>query len=122
VNASVLDPPDPTDAVWVFPSQLLTVEVLQRPVESTLRPGIGVVDQLAAGDGVALLPAGPGGHAQREQDQLGRAGAHRVPAHDALGVDVHDERDVDHRGPGPHVGEVGNPDPVGRWRGEVAVQ
>jgi transposase InsO family protein len=35
VNASVLDPPDPTDAVWVFPSQLLTVEVLQRPVEST---------------------------------------------------------------------------------------
>jgi putative transposase len=35
VNASVLDPPDPTDAVWVFPSQLLTVEALQRPVEST---------------------------------------------------------------------------------------
>jgi hypothetical protein len=34
VNASVLDPPDPTDAVWVSPSQLLTVEVLQRPVES----------------------------------------------------------------------------------------
>jgi hypothetical protein len=32
----VLDPPDPTDAVWVFPSQLLTVEALQRPVESTL--------------------------------------------------------------------------------------
>jgi len=36
VNASVLDLPDPTDAVWVFPSQLLTVEVLRRPVESTL--------------------------------------------------------------------------------------
>jgi putative transposase len=35
VNASVLDPPDPTDAVWVFPSQLLTVEVLRRPIEST---------------------------------------------------------------------------------------
>jgi putative transposase len=35
VNASVLDPPDPTDAPWVFPSQLLTVEVLRRPVEST---------------------------------------------------------------------------------------
>jgi putative transposase len=34
VTASVLDPPDPTDAVWVFPSQLLTVEVLRRPVES----------------------------------------------------------------------------------------
>ncbi len=35
MNASVLDPPDPTGAVWVFPSQLLTVEVLRRPVEST---------------------------------------------------------------------------------------
>ena len=35
MNASVLGPPDPTDAVWVFPSQLLTVEVLRRPVEST---------------------------------------------------------------------------------------
>ena len=31
----MLDPPDPTDAVWVFPSQLLTVEVLRRPIEST---------------------------------------------------------------------------------------
>src|SRR6266498_5691280 len=34
VNASVTDPPDPTDAVWVFPSPLLTVKVLRRPVES----------------------------------------------------------------------------------------
>jgi putative transposase len=35
VSASVLDPPEPTGAVFVLPSQLLTIEVLQRPVEST---------------------------------------------------------------------------------------
>jgi putative transposase len=35
VSASVTGPPDPTNAVWVFPSQLLTVKVLRRPVEST---------------------------------------------------------------------------------------
>jgi len=56
VNASVLDLPDPTDAVWVFPSQLLTVEVLRRPVESSLATAISVEDHpgcgVAGGDGV----------------------------------------------------------------------
>jgi transposase InsO family protein len=47
VNASVLDPPDPTDAVWVFPSQLLTVEVLRRPVESTQYTAIRFTQRLA---------------------------------------------------------------------------
>jgi hypothetical protein len=32
------------DAHWL-PSQLLTLEMLRRPVESTLRPGVTVVDQ-----------------------------------------------------------------------------
>src|SRR6266511_2589683 len=49
VNASALDPPDPTGAVWVFPSQLLTVEVLRRPVESTLRAPVRVVDEPTLG-------------------------------------------------------------------------
>jgi putative transposase len=47
VNASVLDPPDPTDAVWVFPSQLLTVEVLRRPIESTQYTSIRYTERLA---------------------------------------------------------------------------
>jgi transposase InsO family protein len=47
VNASVLDPPDPTDAVWVFPSQLLTVEVLRRPIESTQYLSIRYTERLA---------------------------------------------------------------------------
>jgi putative transposase len=44
----VLDPPDPTDAVWVFPSQLLTVEVLRPPVESTQYLSIRYTQRLAA--------------------------------------------------------------------------
>jgi putative transposase len=44
VNASVLDPPDP---VWMFPSQLLTVEVLRRPVESTQYLAIRYTQRLA---------------------------------------------------------------------------
>jgi putative transposase len=47
VNASVLDPPDPTDAVWVFPSQLLTVEVLRRPIESTQYLSVRYTQRLA---------------------------------------------------------------------------
>src|SRR5215212_4866417 len=46
-NASVTGPPCPT-AVSVLPSQLLTVKVLRRPVESALRAGIGVMDELPA--------------------------------------------------------------------------
>ena len=40
----MLDPPDPTDAVWVFPSQLLTVEVLRRPIESTEYTSAACID------------------------------------------------------------------------------
>jgi putative transposase len=47
VNASVLDPPDPTDAVWVLPSQLLTIEVLRRPVESTQYTSLRYTTRLA---------------------------------------------------------------------------
>src|SRR5215213_2683605 len=44
VSASVTGPPCPT-AVSVLPSQLLTVKVLRRPVESALRPLIRMMDQ-----------------------------------------------------------------------------
>jgi hypothetical protein len=55
VNASVLDPPDPTDAIWVFPSQLLTVEVLQRPVESAQYASLAFTARLAEVGGVASM-------------------------------------------------------------------
>src|SRR3954453_16000822 len=38
VNASAPAPPDLTDAAWTVPSQLLTLEALQRPLESALGP------------------------------------------------------------------------------------
>jgi putative transposase len=55
VNASVLDPPDPTDAVWMFPSQLLTVEVLRRPVESTQYLAIRYTERLAEAGAVTSV-------------------------------------------------------------------
>jgi putative transposase len=55
VNASVLDPPDPTDAVWVFPSQLLTVEVLRRPVESAQYLSIRYTERLAEAGAVTSV-------------------------------------------------------------------
>jgi len=55
VNASVLDLPDPTDAVWVFPSQLLTVEVLRRPVESTQYLAIRYTERLAEAGAVTSV-------------------------------------------------------------------
>jgi len=51
----VLDLPDPTDAVWVFPSQLLTVEVLRRPVESTQYLAIRYTERLAEAGAVTSV-------------------------------------------------------------------
>ena len=55
MNASVTDPPDPTDAVWVFPSQLLTVKVLRRPVESAQYLAIRYTQRLADEGAVASV-------------------------------------------------------------------
>jgi hypothetical protein len=55
VNASVLDSPDPTNAVWVFPSQLLTVEVLRRPVESAQYLSIRYTERLAEAGAVTSV-------------------------------------------------------------------
>ena len=51
----MLDLPDPTDAVWVFPSQLLTVEVLRRPVESTQYLAIRYTERLAEAGAVTSV-------------------------------------------------------------------
>ena len=91
-------------------------------IAGVLRPGVGVVQQLAGLDRDALPVPVPQRDPQRGQDQVGDLGARGLPAHDPLGVDVDDERHVDEPGPGPAVGEVRDPTLVGCWRGEVAVQ
>ena len=74
--------------------------------------GVGVVDQLPGSDGWPSRSRSPQRHPQRRQHQLGALVGRGVPGDDPLGEDVDDERDVDEPGPGPHVGEVGDPDPV----------
>src|SRR5678815_3535770 len=75
VNASVTDPPCPT-AVSVLPSQLLTVKVLRRPVESALAAPVRVMHQ-------PLQPglAAPDGHLEGVQGQIGTQRPRGLPAH-----------------------------------------
>jgi hypothetical protein len=69
----VNDQPDQPDAISAWPQHhSLTVEVLRRPIEPTLHPAVGVVDQLVQ----AGVLAGPDPHLQRVQRQLGA----QVPA------------------------------------------
>jgi hypothetical protein len=112
VNASVLDPPDPTDAVWVFPSQLLTVEVLQRPVESTQRAMIAMDDRLVRSR-VAVVD----GHAEGACDQWGGLVAVDRPAHHPAGEHVQHHTAVHLALPGGMLGDVGHPQLV--WGGPV---
>jgi hypothetical protein len=60
----------------LLPSQLLTVEVLRRPVESALAAVVAVVHQ--AGIGVALGD----GHVEGVQDELGAQVVGHRPADD----------------------------------------
>src|SRR5215207_1527642 len=100
----------------------LELEVLGEPNARILRARVGVTDQLTRHGRLALAVALPQGHPQRDHDQLGPLGRGHVPSDDPLSEDVDDERDVDEPGPRPDVGEVGDPDPVRRRRGEIAIQ
>src|SRR5919198_4915531 len=50
-TASAASLPGPRPNLVAAPCAHLQIEVLRRPVEFALRPGIGVVDQLPADDG-----------------------------------------------------------------------
>lgn len=91
--------------------------MLRRPVESALRPGIGVMYQLALPIGVLVAITLPQGHLESVQDEpcLLRGGS--GPADDTAGEGVHDESDVDDAGERGDVGEVGDPATV-RGRGD----
>ena len=66
VNAPEDAKPDPPVGACLLPSQLLTLEVLRRPVESTLGTAVGV------DHGPGLGAASPGRHLQRVGGRLGR--------------------------------------------------
>jgi len=83
---------------------------------------IRVMNELAGDRGMSFAAALPQRHPQRDHHQVGRLGRRGVPGHDPLGIDIDDKRDIDEAGPSPHVGEVGDPDTVGRGRGEVTVE
>jgi hypothetical protein len=55
----------------------------------------------------------------------GRAGPlpeHHRPAHDLATVEVHDGGQIEPSLIGPDIGDIGEPDPVRRGGGEVAVE
>jgi hypothetical protein len=62
------------------------------------------------------------GRLQGVQDEDGLLHGGRGPADDPAGEGVHDECDIDGRGPGLHVGEVRHPAPVRSGGDEVAVE
>ncbi len=71
------------------------------------------------GDGwFSVVGAGPHGLLERVEHQAGLHAGGGAPAEDAPGVGVEHEGDVDHPGPGRHVGEVGYPGAVRRGRVE----
>jgi len=81
-----------------------------------------MVDQFPGHCGVALVIALPQRHAQRGHHQVDDLGCRGVPGHDPLSGDVDDEGHVDETGPAAHIGEVGDPDQIGRRGGEVPVK
>jgi hypothetical protein len=93
------------------------IEVLRRPVESALRPVVGVTDR-----GVVLGgSAPPERHLEGIDDELGPDVIGDRPADDASAEGVEDDGDVDLAGVGGVLGDVGDPQLVGLVDGELAV-
>src|SRR5688572_4331849 len=79
------------------------LEVLRRPIESALRPGV-VVAYEPGQVGDAFSGARPERLLEGVEDQVGAHRRGRPPAQDSSGVRVEDEGDVDRARPGRHVG------------------
>jgi hypothetical protein len=82
-----------------------------------LAAGVGVVDELDVGPGLA---AGQG-HAQRVEHEVGAHVCGELPAHDAAAVGVDDEAEEHQALPAAQVGEVRQPQLIGSAGAEVAV-
>ena len=85
--------------------------------EEVLHSSVGVVDQTFE----TLCLAGPNRLFQGVESQIGSEGVGDPPADDPSREDVDDERRVGEAGPGGHIGDVGDPQLVGRRRHEVTV-
>jgi hypothetical protein len=82
-----------------------------------LAAAIGVMDETAAVRRSAIVER----LLERIEDEAGMGRAARPPAHDAPCERVDDERDVHEPRPGRDIGKVRDPEHVGRWRAELAV-
>lgn len=97
---------------------------IQKPCSESnrciLAAGVGVMHQPAqvGNTGPAALPDGP---LKRVEDQRRAHAGRGPPAQDPAGVGVDDERHVDRAGPGRYIGEIGDPQPVERARGELTL-
>ena len=91
--------------------------LLRRPVESALRPAIGMINQTAAMDGPAFVDC----LLESVQHEAGMGGTADPPSHDITRVDVDHEGHIGEPGPGCHIGKVGDPEPVWRRGMELAI-
>ena len=115
MNASVGAAPDQQLVdVSVHPSQLLTVEVLRRPLDSAFAAPVGVEDH--AGD---VTAAHGDGHLQRAGGELGVVMLGQAEADDPPRGQVLDGGQVELAFVGGHLGEIAAPLMVDRRRREV---
>jgi hypothetical protein len=90
--------------------------VLPRPVESAVAAPVAVVHQPVQG-----RVAAPDRHLQGVQGQVGAQVAGQLPADDQPRERIDDQGGVDEPRPGPHIGQIGNPELVRTGRAEVAL-
>ena len=99
------------------PSQLLPLEVLRRPIESTLAAGVAVMDERDIGTCTALSES----HPQCVEDEVGAHVSCELPADDRPAVGVDHEREEHDALPAAQVGEVSEPELIRPARAEVAL-
>ncbi len=114
VNASADVEPDQPDDACSIPSQLLTVEMLRRPLESTLTALVRVVDHTGC-------PPLPQRHVERVQHELRAQVVRHRPADDSSTPRIDHDRQVQESGPRRHVRDVRHPELVGTRCSEVAL-
>ena len=106
MNASADVEPDQPDDACSIPSQLLTVEMLRRPLESTLHASVAVMHEVGdVGPGMKRLLQGV-------QRQVASKRVRHTPAYDLARENVRDERHVHEADPRRHVGQVRDPELV----------
>ena len=105
-------PPKPSTSIYAHPNKT----VLRQPVEPGLAAGVGVHRERLD----ACSPAAPG-HLQCVEDHLCAHVRRDAPAHDEPAERVHDHAHARGAGAASDHGQVGDPQPVRRPRGEVPV-